>query len=578
MSLLTASSALSGCSELDRTPVSELQGSLHMPTPTPMPAPVPVQHQATVSSGPTPAVGQPKGLTDTEKRQTQTHPRIYVSPGKEIGDRLVLYSEKLSIIGRYLEALQDALPPQEPAMFWFHDTGLRIVVNVPSEYRYHMLFFHKSFFSTYECKVPGGFRTIINVNGFLTALGRLDKATKSRCLLLMDAPDNTLVLSGCDDRSFKKPAIEHDDGKRFTSYLLDRQTKDDLRVSIVPRDQFVAPSCFAYPVQLPKELQRYPIVILLRPDWLHAVFKRIDRSTEVILEFDRFQQTFAVVTFVDGKEWREKTSISDDHILANPFFKSSQEATKSTNVLMVPNPVLALRDPSPVSNSKLDSIVEEPQTTTDWVNYYKPMSCNIQCSPKSIWVAVKKLTRSSTFVRLYMAPGRPFVLQHILEEVPSNGQQAGDNDSTLSSAYTTWIHPIHNKLQDHLQYNQETMEKMVESMLKRRRSVPGPKEAAQLAINAIKEVAMNKSLVSENKVKTTDPACGANVKKPVLLTVQPVDIEQKSVAMDTTCEAEIECKANPPIAPKGKAKKRKASDNDAESSEKRKRGRPPKKG
>jgi hypothetical protein len=117
-----------------------------------------------------------------------------------------------------------------------------------------------------------------------------------------------------------------------------------------------------------------------------------------------------------------------------------------------------------------------------------------------------------------MAPNRPFVIQHVLDEgAPSDDSKEGCQNNHIS-AYTTWIHPIHNKLQDHLAYTPEAMEKMVEAMLKRRQSVPSPQEAAKLAVDAIREA--RTSSVKEAGAALTKEAGAALTKEGQTLVSQ----------------------------------------------------------
>jgi len=427
-----------------------------------------------------------KGSYEPDNTQEK---RVFVAPGKDIGDRLVVYSEKLGIFVRYLEAIQDAIPPQEPAMFWFDPIkGLNVVVNVPSEFRYHILHFDVSFFTAYRC-ISSGFRVIITLHGFLMALGRLDKAAKSRCFTLMDTPDNTLTLSGSDDRTPDKQRWKAFDKDTLIQELIKQQkqeqTTGSMSSSIVPRDQFVGPSQFAFPCEKPKALHSYPMTFLIRPDWLHAVLKRVERgSSEIILEFDRFRQVFGVRFTVDGKTSVERTAITDDRILPNPFFHStlqqqhSKSKRKSTVVFGQSNGI-DYDHSIPVSEG-----IDGPQNTKEWIEYYKQMSCNVQCSMKSIWVAIKRLTRCSPYIRLYMAHDEPLVIEHVLDGT-KDGMKS--NTTHQTSSYMTWIHPIHDVLQKDLIPSEAELEHIVEDMLKRRSVVPAETVASELVVQSMKD-------------------------------------------------------------------------------------------
>jgi len=321
---------------------------------------------------------------------------ILVEEGKA-GDRLYLKTEKLNLFIQILEALNDAAPTHEPRTLACTPEGLSITIGVQIEGRCHNLFLPSMFFTEYKV-TPKGFRCIFKLSTFIETLQTIPTTAEGRCVQIYDKPDGNLEIEGILKSKIARGTVLTMGGE-----------------SSLPECKRVSEKAY----------HRFQIMLMIPTNWIHGVFKRLEKQTEVTIEFDMETRYLKFVTTVDGALREQGDVIPPSHILLNPFLPPQNSKQ-----------VLFFADGNP-AHPALTTVERKECKEVDFRSrrfYYRGSFV-----PHSICLSVKR-PKLSSHVNMYLEPAsakgeqQPLLLQYLF-------QQSTD-DSKVAATYDTWIKPI----------------------------------------------------------------------------------------------------------------------------------------
>jgi hypothetical protein len=323
---------------------------------------------------------------------------VRVAAGNNFGDRLFLETEKLKLLINCLEALCEAAPANEPRTVSFTPNGIftTVAVRNRNEHRYHSLTLAPFFFARYHC-IAGGFRAIWDMG---QVIGLLKGIYGGKCVKIMDNPDGTMLVHA-----------RLDDHKSF----------DGTITPLDPKTVRVPPPTTHGDQVSPGAYSRYPFLIKMSTDWLHNIFKRLQKHSEVIVEFDGPSRTLSFIIMVDGAPRCHRVTIDSDHILQNPF--ATPPAEGDTHIVY--------SETKKVTEAARDRVPQpaKPLPPSELLTF----QYRARFVPRVLWLAVKR-NKIGHYLYLQFAEKQPLLLQYVL--------QRSISDSTKVASYDIWISPM----------------------------------------------------------------------------------------------------------------------------------------
>lgn len=316
------------------------------------------------------------------------------------GDRLFLKTEKLNLLIQIFEALNDAAHTHEPRMLACAPEGISITFGVQIEGRVHNLFLPAMFFTEYRVQTKG-FRTIFKLSTFIENLQTIPTTAEGRCVQIYDNPDGTLEIEGILKSKIARGTVLTMGGE-----------------SSLPECKRVSEKAY----------HRFQIMLMIPTPWIHGVFKRLEKQTEVTIEFDMETRYLKFVTTVDGATREQGEKIPPSHILRNPFLPPQNN--KQVLFFADGNPAF----PALTSAPSFKTEAKESKEPRNNQFYYKATFV-----PHSICLSVKR-PKLSSHVNMYLEPvaedgkQQPLLLQYLFQQ--------STEDSRVAATYDTWIKPI----------------------------------------------------------------------------------------------------------------------------------------
>ena len=330
------------------------------------------------------------------------------------GDRLFLKTEKLNLLIQIFEALNDAAHTHEPRMLACSPEGLSITFGVQIEGRVHNLFLPAMFFTEYRVQTKG-FRTIFKLSTFIENLQNIPATAEGRCVQIYDNPDGTLEIEGILKSKIARGTLLTMGGE-----------------SSLPECKRISEKAY----------HRFQIMLMIPTPWIHGVFKRLEKQTEVTIEFDMETRYLKFVTTVDGATREQGEKIPPSHILRNPFLLPQNN--KQVLFFADGNPAFPALTSAPSfqreskelfkESKELFKESKESKEPKDNRFYYKATFV-----PHSICLSVKR-PKLSSHVNMYLEPvsedgkQQPLLLQYLFQQ--------STEDSRVAATYDTWIKPI----------------------------------------------------------------------------------------------------------------------------------------
>ena len=313
------------------------------------------------------------------------------------GERLVLETDRVTMLHRILVFLQEAGEPHEPRQLVFMPTGLHVAVACAAEGRYHVLSLPSFFWARYYCREP--FTAPLELggeSGLAASLDRVIKVHGGKGARLVDAPDNSLRLSGLfDDRRFCECTHVLVEPARGQTYL---------------------------PPLLPAAYARYPFIIIASTEWLNSLLKANHERAEIEFAFCGATRRLEFVSMVKGRPVREGCEVPLEHILPNPFFADAADQR-----------VVYATAPLGSATDRVPPTVRLPRAEKDGDSRLSRFVYSARFATRSLWTAVKR-DKIASHTRIFIESGLPLVLQFELQRDPFH--------SVLCSRIETWVKPL----------------------------------------------------------------------------------------------------------------------------------------
>jgi hypothetical protein len=254
------------------------------------------------------------------------------------------------------------------------------------------------FFTEYRVAAKG-FRIKFKLSTFIETLQTIPTTAEGRCVQIYDKPDGTLEIEGILKSKIAKGTVLTMGGE-----------------SSLPECQRVSEKAY----------HRFRIMLMIPTNWIHGVFKRLEKQTEVTIEFDMETRYLKFVTTVDGALREQGDVIPPSHILRNPFLKPQNSKQ-----------VLLFADGNPAHPAQTS--VPEQKERKELDNPMKFFHYKGAFVPHSICLSVKR-PKLSSHVNMYLEPvsedgkQQPLLLQYLFQQ--------STEDSRVAATYDTWIKPI----------------------------------------------------------------------------------------------------------------------------------------
>lgn len=346
------------------------------------------------------------------------------------GKRLCWTSEKLVPLLRLFEAVRDAVPNKEPTAFCFGPDGLQVVVRFhETDYRFHVLNLDKTYFHSYHCPQP--FQVFLYVRSITDHLNKMEHIHKARCVKMEDDASGQFFLSS-----------QHD-GANATG------TEKGIVPCNIRNVSFYQDLHRTRPINKVAPYLHYPFTIIMKTQWWHGVCKGLEKASELVVRFHGATRRLSVETTIDGAIAIEECTIAASHVLGNPFLPNSKTKSHvlvvdSTNpmkaVSLLGNRTTSMDGKSKDSKSKdptsKDSKSKDVQGSKEFnlgTHVLDTFEFSGTFVPRDLCIAVKR-PRVESYLRVYMCPGQPLVIQFLLSE--------RENDPERQSYYASWNAPL----------------------------------------------------------------------------------------------------------------------------------------